>query len=110
MANSKGRANRLRALAAAVLLAGIAAAFVVGAAFPASVTVSATLVKSTNYTMSAESGETAFNWLFALLILGPSIVAAAVLLSSSELAAALRRSGRSRSADDEAVAGETGAL
>ena len=110
MANSKGRANRLRGLAAAVLIVGVAGAFVIGAAFPAQTTVSATAAKITNYTVGAESGEGAFNWLFALLVLGPAIVGAAVLYSSSELVAALRRSGRTRSADEDGITAGPGTV
>ena len=84
----------------------------IGAAFPAQVTVTVTVTaaKITNYTVGAESGEGAFNWLFALLVLGPAVVGAAVLYASSELVAALRRSGRTRSADEDGIAAGTGTV
>ncbi len=110
MANSKGRANRLRVMAIGVSIVGLVGAFVLGFAFPAEPSVTIAGVKITNYVVVAESGEGAFNWLFALLVLGPALVAAAVLYSSSELVAALRRSGRTRLADDDGVSAGPGTV
>jgi hypothetical protein len=98
VADSKGRAGRLRAIAFGVLVAGIALAFLVGAAFPAQVgSVPPSLTKVTTYTQSTDSGDGTFNWFFAILVLGPTVVAASVLYGSAEIVAGLRRSGRSRS-------------
>ena len=100
MADSKGRASRLRAGAAGVLILGIALAFVMGSTFPAQIVKAPpALTAVTTYTNSVDSGDGAFNWLFALLVVGPALVAASVLFASAEVVSALRRSGRSRSGE-----------
>ena len=100
VADSKGRAGRLRAVAVGVLLAGAALAFLVGAAFPAQVAASpGSLTKVTNYTVSTESSDGTFNWLFAMLVIGPMFVGASVLYGSAEIVAGLRRSSRTRSSE-----------
>ncbi|MEP6625756.1 MAG: hypothetical protein ABJC79_15010 [Acidimicrobiia bacterium] len=100
MADSKGRAGRLRAIALALLVAGVALGFLVGAAFPAEVgTASPSLSKVTNYTSSTESGDGSFNWLFTILVIGPALVASSVVYASAEIVAGLRRSGRSRTSE-----------
>ncbi len=100
MADSKGRAGRLRAGAFGVLVVGFAIAFVMGATFPAQVvTAPPTLKAVTTYTSSVDSGDGSFNWLFALLAFGPAFIASAVLLAAAEIVSALRRSGRSRSSE-----------
>ena len=100
MPDSKGRASRLRALAFFVLILGFALAFVVGTAYPASVASSpTTLSKVTNFTLTSESGAGAFNWLLAILVATPAVVAASVLYAGAEIVAALRRSGRTRSTE-----------
>lgn len=99
MSSSK-RVNRLRAVALGVLMVGIVAGFILGAMFPSQVVETTTgLVKRkyTVYTTSSDSGETAFNWLFFLLILGPSVVASAVLYGAAEIAGSSRRSRSGRS-------------
>ena len=97
---SSKRVSRIRAAALAVLLLGLIATFLVGTMYPAQVTVVAgTAVKITDYTKSSATGETAFNWLLALLVLGPTLVASALLYSAAEIAGAVRRGGRSRSHD-----------
>src|SRR6478735_5737773 len=98
MASSK-RVSRLRAAAFAVLLLGAVVTFLVGTMFPAQVTVVGVAGKVTDYTKSPASGETAFNMLFGLLVLGPSVVAAALLYGAAEIAASVKRGGRSRSHD-----------
>jgi hypothetical protein len=104
VADSKGRAGRLRAIAFGILVIGIALAFVVGAAFPAQVTaIPPGLTKVTTYTQSTEKGDGAFNWLFAILIGGPALVGATVLYGSAEIVAGLRRSGRSGRSSEPAV-------
>lgn len=100
MADSKGRAGRLRAAAFGVLVVGLAVAFVMGATFPAQVVKAPPTLKAvTTYTSSVESGDGAFNWLFALLAFGPALVAASVLFAGAEVVSASRRSGRSRSGE-----------
>ena len=99
MSESKGRAGRLRAVAIGVLIAGAALAYAVGVAFPASVAVVPPgLTRVTTYTASTDS-EGDFNFLFALLVAGPTLVAAAVLYGSAEIVAGLRRSARTRSSE-----------
>jgi hypothetical protein len=90
----------MRTLALAVLLGGAVTMFLVGSLFPAHVEVApGTTARVTDYTTSAESGETAFNWLLALLVMGPAVVSSAVLFGAAEIAAATRRGGRSRNHD-----------
>ena len=91
------RVSRLRAVALAMVLGGAVVAILVGTLFPAPVSVGAgTLGKITDFTKSADSGETAFNVFFALLVAGPAVVAA-VLWGAAEVASASRRgSGRPR--------------
>jgi hypothetical protein len=97
---SSKRVSRIRAAALAFLLLGAVAAFLVGTMFPAQVAVVAgTTVKITDYTKSPATGETAFNWLLALLVFGPCLVSSAMLYGAAEIAAAVRRGGRSRSHD-----------
>jgi hypothetical protein len=81
-----------------MVLGGAVVAILVGTLFPAPVSAGVgTLGKMTDFTKSADSGETAFNVLFALLVAGPAVVAAAVLWGAAEVASASRRgSGRSR--------------
>jgi hypothetical protein len=94
------RVNRIRTTALVVLLTGAVLMVLVGMSFPAQVALSSgTTVKVTDYTKSPGSGESAFNWLFALLVMGPAVVTAAVLYGAAEIAAAVRRGGRSRSHD-----------
>ena len=97
---SSKRVSRIRAAALAVLLVGAVFTFLVGTMFPAQVAppVGST-VKVTDYTKSPASGESAFNLLFGLLVLGPAVVASAVLYGAAEIAAASKRGGRSRSHD-----------
>jgi hypothetical protein len=100
VAEGKGRAGRLRAIAVGVLVAGIALGFLVGAAFPAQVgAVPSSITKVTTYTQSTDSADGAFNWLFAILVMGPAFVGATVLYGSAEIVAGLRRSGRSSRSD-----------
>ena len=95
---SSKRVSRIRAAALAVLLLGAVLTFLIGTMFPAQVgTAVGTTVKVTDYTKSAASGETAFNWLLALLVFGPTFVASALLYSAAEIAVSVRRGGRSRS-------------
>jgi hypothetical protein len=71
-----------------------------GAMFPAQIQTTANGIaqaKTTVYVNSPASGDTAFNWLFALLFFGPAMVAAAVLYGAAEIAGSVRRAGRSRS-------------
>ena len=97
---SSKRVSRIRAAALAVLLFGTVITFLVGTMFPAQVsTVVGSTAKVTDYTKSSATGETAFNWLLALLVLGPTIVAAATLYGAAEIAAAVRRGGRPRGHD-----------
>ena len=110
MSNTKGRAARLRAIAAAILIAGIVAAFLVGAVIPANVvTIAPGLpnagVTVTSFVSTTDSGDGSFNWLFALLVLGPSATVAAMLYATSELASALRRSGRGRPEESTVTSG-----
>ena len=94
------RVSRLRGAALAVLLVGLVATFLVGSIFPAQVvTAAGTTVKVTDYTKSPATGETAFNWLLALLVLGPVLIASSVLYGAAEIAASSRRGGRSRGHD-----------
>ncbi len=105
MADSKGRAGRLRAMAVGVLIAGVALAFLVGAAFPAQVgTTPPSLAKVTTYTQSTDSSDGTFNWFFAILVLGPAFVGAAVMYGSAEIVAGMRRSGRSGRSSETVVA------
>ena len=100
MSESKGRAGRLRAVAIGVLIAGAALAYAVGVAFPASVAVVPPgLTRVTTYTASTDSGEGDFNFLFAFLIAGPTLVSAAILYGAAEIVAGLRRSPRTRSSE-----------
>jgi hypothetical protein len=90
----------LRAVAIGVLIAGVALAYLVGAAFPAQVSRTAPLLtKITTYTVSTESSDGSFNWLFSLLVVGPFLVSAAVLYGCAEIVAGLRRSARTRSSE-----------
>lgn len=98
------RVSRLRAMAFAVLLGGIALAFVVGAMFPAQVVAAGgtglAVTKTVSFTSSPEKGgESSFNWLFAILVIGPAVVASSVLYGAAEVASAARRGGRSRSSE-----------
>ena len=92
---------RLRGLAVGILVGGLIIAFLVGASFKAEVTrVEGSLTtKSVSYVTSPQGpAESAFNYLFALLVAGPTVVAAATLYGAAEIASAVRRSGgRSRS-------------
>lgn len=94
MADSKGRAGRLRAIAIGVLIAGAGLAFLVGAAFPAQAGKIGNLPRITNYTNGVDGGDSSFNWLFAILVAGPAAVAASVLYGCAEIVGGLRRSGR----------------
>src|SRR3954462_14646545 len=97
---SSKRVSRIRAAALAVLLLGLVATFLVGTMFPAQVpTLAGTTAKVTDYTKTPASGQTAFNWLLALLVFGPALVASATLYGAAEIAVAVRRGGRSRSQD-----------
>jgi hypothetical protein len=94
------RVARMRAAGLAVLMVGLLVTFLVGTMFPAQVTtVTGTTVKVTDYTKTPASGETAFNWLLALLVMGPAVIASAVIFSAAEVAASTRRSNRSRNHD-----------
>lgn len=100
---SSKRVSRIRAAALAVLLGGLVAMFLIGTMFPAQVsTAVGTTVKVTDYTKSPASGETAFNWLLALVVFGPAFVVSALLYSAAEIAAAVRRGGRSSRGHDRA--------
>jgi cytochrome bd-type quinol oxidase subunit 2 len=104
MSSSRARVGRLRTMALAVLMGGLVAAFLLGTTFPAQVTpVTGSLTgKTVSYVSSPQgSGESAFNWLFALLVAGPAVVAASMLYGASEIASASRRSARSRSSSLE---------
>ncbi len=104
MSSSRTRGGRLRTIAVAVLIGGLVAAFLVGAMVKAQVTpVTGSLTeKSVSYVSSPEgSGAGSFNWLLALLVAGPAVVAASGLYAAAEIAAATRRGGRSRSASLE---------
>jgi hypothetical protein len=104
---SSKRVSRIRAAALAVLLLGLVATFLVGTMFPAQVTTTAgTLVKVTDYTKTPAKGETAFNWLLALLVLGPALVASALLYSAAEISVAVRRGGRSSRSHDRLEVGD----
>jgi hypothetical protein len=94
---SSKRVSRIRAIALVVLLGGMVLAFLVGNMVPAHVNpaVGAT-GRLTIFTSTSDTGETAFNWLLALLVGGPALVASAILYGSAEIAAAARRGGRSR--------------
>src|SRR4051794_16500375 len=97
---SSRRVSRMRAVALAVLLVGFVVAFLIGSMFPAQVLVATgTTAKVTDYTKSSATGETAFNWLLALLVLGPVVVSSALLYSAAEISAAVRRGGRNRGHD-----------
>src|SRR4051812_42349671 len=98
MASSK-RVSRLRTAAFGVLLVGAVTTFLVGTMFPAQVTVVGVAGKVTDYTKSSATGETAFNVLFGLLVLGPTVVASALLYGAAEIASSVKRGGRSRSLD-----------
>jgi hypothetical protein len=99
---SSTRVSLIRAAALAILLAGTVVTFLVGTMFPAQVTiVTGTTLKVTDYTKSPASGETAFNWLLALLVMGPVVVSSALLYSAAEIAAAVRRGGRPSSRNHE---------
>jgi Flp pilus assembly protein TadB len=97
---SSRRVSRIRAAALVILLGGAVLAFLVGTMVPAHVNpaVGAT-GKLTIFTSTSDTGETAFNWLLALLVIGPAVVASTVLYGAAEIAVAVRRSGRSRSHD-----------
>lgn len=100
MSESKGRAGRLRGAAIGILIAGVAIAYVVGTAFAAPVAaVPPGLTRVTTYTASTDSSDGAFNWLFALLIIAPTLISAAMLYSASEIVGGLRRSARTRSSE-----------
>ena len=100
MSESKGRAGRLRTVAGVVLIAGVLLAALVGLTFPAPVSKAPVLLtKITTYTASTEAEDGAFNWLFAFLVGGPCLVAAAVLYGCAEIVAGLRRSPRTRSSE-----------
>lgn len=102
MADSKGRAGRLRAIAIGLLIAGAALAFLVGAAFPASVGAASFVPgapKITSYVTSSDGGSSSFNWLFAILVAGPAVVGASVLYGCAEIVGGLRRSSRTRSSE-----------
>ncbi len=107
MSESKGRASRLRVTAIVVVLAGVALGFLVGAAFPASTTkVPVGLNNLTSYTVSTDSGDGSFNWLFTILVAGPCLIAGAILYGSSEIVAGLRRAARTRSSEGESQKAE----
>lgn len=81
-------------------MVGLVAGFILGVMYPAQVLVTTTgltKARSTVYTNSSDSGETAFNWLFFLLIFGPALVASAVLYGAAEIAGSARRSRGGRS-------------
>ncbi|MGZ6950949.1 MAG: hypothetical protein ACXVJX_02470 [Acidimicrobiia bacterium] len=94
--SSSARTSRLRVLAFVVLLVGLIGAFIIGAVFQAqTVTPQGSLGgKVTNYLSVADSGDGSFNWLFALLVAGPALIAASVLYGASELTSAIRRTNR----------------
>ena len=102
VADSKGRAGRLRTIAIGLLLVGAALAFLVGAAFPAQVGAGSFVPgapKVTTYTASPDGGNSSFNWLFAILVAGPAVVASSVLYGCAEIVGGLRRSSRTRSSE-----------
>ena len=104
---SSKRVSRIRAAALAVLLLGLVATFLVGTMFPAQVTTLAgSTVKITDYTKSPATGQTAFNWLLALLVFGPSFIASALLYSAAEISVAVRRCGRSSRSHDRLEVGD----
>ena len=91
-------------MALAALLGGLIAAFLVGSVVKAQVSpVAGNLTtKSVSYVSSPQGGgEGAFNWLLALLVAGPAVVAASMLYAASEITSASRRGGRSRSSSLE---------
>jgi hypothetical protein len=108
--STQTRVARLRMTAGIVLVAGLIAAFLVGATLKAQVSaVPGNLtVKSISYVDSPKGGgEGAFNWLFALLVAGPTVVAAATIYAASEMVGQLRRGGgRSRSSSSLGVGDE----
>jgi hypothetical protein len=104
---SSKRVSRIRAAALAVLLMGLVATFLVGTMFPAQVTtVAGSTVKITDYTKTPATGETAFNWLLALLVFGPTLVASALLYSAAEISVAVRRGGRGSRSHDRFEVGD----
>src|SRR3954465_8274869 len=106
---SSRRVSRIRTAALAFLLLGAVAAFLVGTMYPAQVSaIAGSTAKITDYTKSPATGETAFNWVLALLVFGPCLVSSAALYGAAEIAAAVRRGGRSRSADRRAGGGGGG--
>jgi hypothetical protein len=98
------RVNRLQALALAVLIGGAGLAWAIGFLVPAQVVETTTgLVTSRTvaYTNSPHSGQTAFNWLLALLVGGPAAMAAATLYAGSQISRS-RGSSRGRARDQRA--------
>ena len=81
-----------------MLLVGLVMAYVVGATFPAQV-VKFGSAEFTTYTVSVQGGANAFNWLFAMLVAGPAVIASAVLYGCAEIVGGLRRSSRTRSSE-----------
>ncbi len=82
------------------MVGGLIVAFLVGTMFEAHVApVEGSLTtKTVSYTISTQGpADGAFNYLFALLVVGPAVIAASVLYGAAEIASAARRGGRSRS-------------
>jgi hypothetical protein len=98
--STQSRVARLRTASAAVLLIGLVAAFMVGATIKAQVTGTAGAVtpNTINYVASPKGGGPgSFNWLLAILVAGPTVIAASTLFAAAEMVGQLRRGGRSRS-------------
>ncbi len=97
MASSKSKAWRLRVAAGVALAVALMAAVVLGSAFPAAQTGNAVTGAGTVDWTQAPRGTAAgsFNWLFFLLVLGPGVVASAVLVSAAEVVQSVSRRSRS---------------
>ena len=98
---TRKRVNQLQVLAMAVLVIGAGLALAIGTLVPAQVietTTGLTTSRTVVYTNSPGSGPTSFNWLFALLVAGPALVATATLYAGSAVVRTRSSSrGRSRS-------------
>lgn len=106
MANGgRGRASRLRMLAAAVLAIGFVGGFLLASMYPALVTGDSLTGQAVAWTQAprGDASRTTFNWLLFVLVLGPAMVAASVLYGAAEVAHSVSRrsrSGRIRDSED----------
>lgn len=106
--SSKRRANQLRIAGTLVLVFGFVAAFLVGNLVGAVVIKAYGKPAYANMTFTSQTPKvgTTFNWLLAVLVFAPAVVAGAALFSTAEMVLAIGRARRSNRTMELAGAGE----